>query len=76
MLKNVRREGGAVFVVRFKVGTVTISGMWSRLGTVYFTLLYLTGRGCAVMSLRYDWPLKRGTSVGLAVGYPANSVEC
>ena len=23
----------------------------------------------AVMSLRYDWPPKRGTSVGLAIGY-------
>ena len=30
--------------------------------------------GYAVMSLRYDWPPKRGTSVGLAIGYPAKRV--
>ena len=28
--------------------------------------------GYAVMSLRYDWPPKRGTSVGLAIGTPAS----
>ena len=26
------------------------------------------------MSLRYDWPPKRGTSVGLAIGYPPKRV--
>ena len=33
--------------------------------------------GYAVISLRYDWPPKRGTSVGLAVGYsypPGNAI--
>ena len=28
--------------------------------------------GYAVISLRYDWPPKRGTSVGLAIGTPAS----
>lgn len=26
------------------------------------------------MSLRYDWPLKRGTSVGLAMGSPCHLI--
>ncbi len=35
---------------------------------------FIFGGGYVVMSLRYDWPPKRGTSVGLAIDTPAKKV--